>query len=103
MGYKLTVTESFESDLDNVLEYISQKLLNPAAADRLLKRTEEKINLICENPFMYPLYHDDTISEKGYHYAVVSNYILFYTVEETEKIIILSRFLYGGQNILNVL
>lgn len=103
MEYRLTVTESFESDLDNVLEYISQKLLNPAAADRLLKRTEEKINFICEDPFMYPLYHNDKLSEKGYRYAVVSNYILFYTIDENEKLIILSRFLYGGQNILDVL
>ncbi len=92
MGYELTITESFESDLDNVLEYISQKLSNPAAADRLLKRTGEKINLICEDPFMYPLYHDDNISERGYRYAAISNYILYYTIEETEKIIILSQF-----------
>lgn len=103
MEYKLTITESFESDLDGVLEYISQKLFNPAAADRLLKKAEEKIGLICEDPFMYPFYHNDLISEKGYRYAVISNYILFYTVDEKRKIIILSRFLYGRQNILNII
>lgn len=103
MEYKLKVTESFESDLDSALEYIAQKLFSPSAADRLMKRTEEKIKMICDDPFMYPLYHDEAIAEKGYRYAVLSNYILFYKIEENEKIITLARFLYGGQNILNAI
>ena len=103
MEYKLIVAQSFEDDLDNVLAYISETLFNPTAASRLFKAVEEKVRLVHENPLLYPLYHDERLLDKGYHYAVISNYLMFYTVDETTKTIFISRFLYGGQNFLNII
>ena len=31
--------------------------------------------------------------------AVISNYLLFYTINKTEETVNIARFLYGGQNI----
>lgn len=101
MAYKLIISQSFEDDLDNILSYIYHKLYNPAAATRLLSKAEEIVSYIVENPFLYPLYHDERLAEKGYHYAVISNYLLFYTVDEAKKTINISRLLYGSQNITN--
>lgn len=103
MNYKLYITESFENDVSSVISYISHKLHNPAAAERLLKNAEENVYEIAENPFLYPLYHDEKIAEKGYHYAVVSKYLIFYSIDESNKIIHVSRFLYGGQNVTGIL
>lgn len=99
MEYKLVVTNNFERDLSAALKYISEVLFSPAAARRLLKTAKIKIANIGENPFMYPKYHDEKISEMGYRYAVCENYLIFYRIEEAEKQIYLLRFLYSAQNI----
>ncbi|MCH5192676.1 MAG: type II toxin-antitoxin system RelE/ParE family toxin [Oscillospiraceae bacterium] len=103
MGYKLIITKTFNDDLDGIVEYLSEQLFNPNAADRLMKKAEEKISNISGNPFIYPLYHDERFAEKGYRYTVVSNYILLYTVDKEAKNIHIVRLIYGGQNILNII
>lgn len=101
MAYKLVISQSFADDLDDVLSYISDSLYNPTAANRLLGKVEKVITYIRDNPFLYPLYHDEELAERGYHYAVISNYLLFYTINETEETVKIARFLYGRQNITN--
>lgn len=103
MNYSLDITESFENDVSSVIDYISHKLYNPTAAERLLRSAENTVSKISESPYIYPLYHDEIISEKGYHYAVISKYLIFYLIDETNKIIHISRFLYGGQNVTEIL
>ena len=103
MAYKIIVTENFKTDLDEVLGYISHKLQSPTAAKRLLENTEKTIDFLKDNPFLYPLYHEERLTEKGYHYAVVSNYLMFYTFNEAVGEVRLMRFLYGGQNIVSML
>ncbi|MBO6229903.1 MAG: hypothetical protein IJ784_13790 [Ruminiclostridium sp.] len=49
---------------------------------------------------MYPLYHDEDIAARGYRYAVVGNFLIFYKVNEAEKSVLIARFLYGEQNIV---
>lgn len=43
MAYKLVVAPSFENDLDETLDYISNKLYNPLSAQNLLHKTEKII------------------------------------------------------------
>ncbi len=47
MAYKLMVTDAAHSDLDDVLEYISQRLSNPTAAAKLLAEVEK----CCKQPY----------------------------------------------------
>lgn len=103
MVYRLIITQSFEDDLDSVLQYISQNLHSPIAANRLLNKVSEITSSIHDNPFLYPKYHDEKLSEKGYHYAVAANYLIFYKIYEAESLISIMRFLYGGQDVINIL
>lgn len=41
MAYKLEFTETFEKDLDSILDYTINKLFNPIAAARLYKGVKE--------------------------------------------------------------
>lgn len=97
--YKTVISDAFEADLESALSYIETELFNASAAANLLDRSEETVALIAENPLMYPLYHDEDIAARGYHYAVVGNYLIFYTINEAEKSVFIARFLYGGHNI----
>lgn len=103
MAYKLIISERFEKDLDNVLNYISNRLYNPSAANQILCKTEEAISRIAENPLLYPAYHDEKLAEKGYRYVIIANYLLFYRVDLTPEEIQIARFLYGRQNLTSEL
>lgn len=101
MDYKLDISASFEDDLDDILDYISYKLYNQVAAERLLNKAEQRISEISKNPFLYPVYPDEKISTKGYHYAIIGNYLMFYFIDETEKVIHIARLIYGGRDLPN--
>lgn len=101
MTYRLDISQSFEDDLDSSLDYISHKPHSPVAAKSLLRSTEEKLKLIHDNPQLYPLYHDECLAKRGYRCAVVSNFLVFYVIDDNKHTIHIVRFLYGGQNITN--
>lgn len=103
MEYKVTLSEEFENDLDSIINYISNKLLSPIAAKNIYLQIKEKINHLNESPFLYPVYHDEKLSQKGLRYIVVSNYLMFYMVNEQNKEVIMLRLLYGKRNITDIL
>ncbi len=103
MNYAVDITQSFENDVSSVIDYISHKLYNSTAAERILNIAEKTILQIVDNPLIFPLYHDEKIAKKGYHYAVISKYLIFYTIDESNKIVHFLRFLYGGQNVTDIL
>ena len=76
---------------------------HPSAAKRLFNKTKEVISHIEDNPLLYPLYHDEPLAKRGYRYAVVANYLLFYYIDEAEQTVNVARFLYGGQNVVNII
>lgn len=103
MSYKICITDSFENDLDLVTAYITQVLQNPAAADTLLAKTEETVGYIAEHPFMFSLFPDEELAEKGYRNASVGNYQLFYRIDETAETVYILRFQYAGRDFASIL
>lgn len=102
MTYKVIFSKAFEDDLDETLEFISRKLYNPSAAQRLLDKVSDTVSLLEENPMLFPLYHDDVLAKQGLRYTVIANYLLFYKVNEQAKTVDLSRFIFGERNITNM-
>ena len=102
MTYKVIFSKASEDDLDETLEFISRKLYNPSAAQRLLDKVSDTVSLLEENPVLFPLYHDDVLAKQGLRYTVIANYLLFYKVNEQAKTVDLSRFIFGERNITNM-
>lgn len=103
MAYKLIVALSFENYLDETFDYISNKLYSPLSAQNLLNKTEKIISNINDNPFLYPKCRNESLAQKEYHYAIVNNYLLFYSVDENTEQINILRFLYGRRSIDEIL
>lgn len=99
MAYNLIISPSFENDISDTLNYISNKLYSPLSAQNLLNKAEKIISNINDNPFLYPKCRNEKLAQKGYHYAIVNNYLLFYSVDEDTEQINILRFLYSGRNI----
>lgn len=99
MNYVLDITDIFRDDLLSAVDYLAIELDNFSAAERLELRTTKLLHAIADNPFLYPLYHDNKIAAKGYRYVTVGSYLLFYTVDENKKIVRVARFIYGKRNV----
>ena len=99
MAYRYKLTPLAVSDMDDTLNYISEKLLNPRAADDLYHGIQQEIIKICDTPFAFPNCSRYLIADENIRHAIVRNYILIYEASQAEKMIKILRFLYGGRDI----
>ena len=99
--YKLKLSEPFVEDVNISVNYIKNTLLEPIAAQRLKDDVKKAYKKIRENPLIYPVVPDKYLSELGYRFKMVKNYILFYIVEK--KVIKVTRFLHGHRDWMNIL
>ena len=99
--YTITFAESYEEDVKSSVNYIKNSLQNPIAAKNLKVNIKVKYKKIKENPFAYPSVPDEYLASKGYRFALVNNYMIFFIV--IEKQIEIIRFLYGPMDWMNIL
>jgi len=65
MVFKVTYSEKASDDLSDIIRYISYKLNSPQAAERFFTKVLQKIEWLRENPYLFPLYHDEKLSADG--------------------------------------
>lgn len=102
MAYQYKLTPLAVSDINDTLDYIANKLMNPSAAEHLFHELRQEIIRISENPYSFPdcsyyLIDDDTI-----RHSVVGHYVLIFAVSEADQTIHILRFLYGAMDIPNI-
>jgi len=98
MGYKASVTESAERDIDEILSYLAVKLANPKAAGDFATSLEEKYRELASYPLMFERSCDARHAQKGYHRFMLGSYIVLYTVNEVQQEVIIARAFYGRRN-----
>jgi plasmid stabilization system protein ParE len=74
MHYKLIITERSEELLDNIINYIINKLKNPQAAKNLIIGIENVYSNLEYNPEIYAYSEDHFMKSRGYRKAVIPNY-----------------------------
>ena len=99
MAFKIKYSEQSSKDLADIMKYISDELCNPKAAERFYMGVADKIKLLRENPYLFPLYPDEKLSTEGFHFAAVGNYLMFYIIDDSKSIVNIVRLLYGRRNI----
>ncbi|MCL1884419.1 MAG: type II toxin-antitoxin system RelE/ParE family toxin [Defluviitaleaceae bacterium] len=105
MAFRVKHTEQSYDDLDGIIEYISEELFNPQAAERFYNNVAEKIERLKANPYMFPLYHDEKLNAKGFRFAVIGNYLMFFAIDERDggnKIVNILRIIYGRRDMHDV-
>ena len=98
MAFRVEFSEHADVDLDDILLYISDELCAPQAAERFYLAVFDKLDFLCENPYMYPLHHNETLKAKGFRFIVISNYLLFYIINDIKNIVTIIRILYGKRD-----
>ena len=99
MAFKVKFSERASDDINDIIEYINNELCSPKAAEKLYIAVSDKIELLRDNPYLFPLYHDERLSAEGYRFAVVGNYLIFYIIDDSNSTVNIVRVLYGRRNI----
>ena len=101
--YQVKVSVDAHKDIDDITTYITDDLQNPRAASGFLDDVLKSYDNVATNPFMYSLCVDERLRRKGYRKIPIKNYLIFYRVNRTGKIVWIVRVLYSARDYSNLL
>ena len=101
MEYKVKLADQFLEEFEEICDYISNKLKNIDASNRLREKVIYNILLLENSPRMCTEIEKVDRTERQYRRLIVNNYVILYTIDETEKIVYIVHIYYGGRNYLD--
>ena len=101
MEYRIKLTDQFLDEFEVICDYISNKLKNIDASNRLREKVIYNIFLLENSPRMCIEIENADRSERQYRRLVVNNYVILYTIDEEQKIVYIAHIYYGGRNYLD--
>ena len=93
MSYSVEFLPMALSDVLEIKIYLSRYY--ESTVDKFISNLKDKVSQIKENPLMHEIYQGDTFFRR----AVVENYLVFYNVGETEKIVRIYRILHSSRDL----
>jgi len=99
--YDVEFTEDCISEMDEIYEYISKKLVANEPAKRLIQKVKKSILLLSESPKLYVKIEKMDKPKREYRRMIIKNYVILYTVDEEEKKVYIAHMYYGGRNYLS--
>ncbi len=103
MIYSVEITSQAERDLRGIYEYIAFELQSPQSAAAQLSRLEENIFALDQMPDRFRRYDREPWHSRGWRIMPVDNYCVLYMPDHDRKVVSVTRILYGGRDIENVL
>lgn len=85
--YQIKYLPMFDKQLAKIVYYITYKLKNKKAANRLIEKVEKAIIERSFNPEAYELYKSKKQRKTKWYRIYVDNYMVFYTVKEDNMIV----------------
>ena len=86
MAYRLVISRNANENIDNIVEYVAEKLSNPHAAAAILDDIENSYGKLEESAEMYPICNDPYLASKGYRKLPLNthDYVTLYQVDNEE-------------------
>ncbi len=103
MAYKIEVTQSAQSDLNNILGYIVTELSNPSAAAHLLDEVERYYGILGDSPLLYAECTQALLRPSHYRKVVIGGYLLIYRVNAEQQVVYIERFFSNLQDYMQKL
>lgn len=98
---KLIVSPMARADMRDIGDYISQKLRNPGAALRMIRRFREAMSPLREFPESGAPLLPAGKQSAPYRYFVCGSYLIFYHV--ADDAVYINRVLYGRRDYMAIL
>ncbi len=101
--HKVVMTATAKEDLFNSAKYIKNEIKNIIASKKLVDDAEKVLKSLENMPTRQPLVKDSYLASLGIRLVLVNNYLIFYTVDEKEKVVSVLRFLSSKRDWINLL
>lgn len=101
MACKYKFLSGAAQEYENIISYFVESCSNVSAANLFINEFRKQINLICENPRMYPLSRFEELARLGYRLALVNNYAFLYFYRD--DIIYIAHVFHQKQNYIRFL
>ena len=101
--YKVELSIQAKEDYKSIIRYIKYKLLEPNIAERYAELIKNEINTLKYNPQKFAIIDYDIIKQYKFRKLIIKNYIVFYRINEVEKIVNVERILFGEMDWRNKL
>jgi plasmid stabilization system protein ParE len=92
--YSIDIGALAERDILEAVSYIQEVLFQPESAKRLYHAIKEQVQSLSVMPERYAVVAEEPYTTMGVRKVKVENYLIFYIVNEKEKIISILRVLY---------
>ncbi len=103
INYKIIITEKAMNDIWDTSSYISNDLLQPLAAERLIEKFQTTIASLSQTPTRHELVKDEEISRKSIRKIFVDKYIIFYIINDFDLVVAVIRVLYSKRDWINLI
>lgn len=96
--FKIVFTTDCKQEMDDIYNYISNKLYAPKAAKELMNKVETTIQSLKDMPKAYMTIKKYDELKMEYRRIVINNYVIIYTISEEKNIIYIAHMYYGRSN-----
>lgn len=101
--YSLEILPIAKKDIDSIIYYITNILKNKTAAKKLARKFISSANSILIFPYGTSVYQPINKLKYEYRSVKIENFLMFYIINEEEKIITIVRVLYKKMDFANIL
>ncbi|MBN2009410.1 type II toxin-antitoxin system RelE/ParE family toxin [candidate division KSB1 bacterium] len=100
--YEVRYSNPANVDLENIITYLKKH--STRAAHNLIEQLEKTALQLTQFPRSGALSIDESLKEKGYRIIGLKyRFLLFYTIDETDKIVWIKRVLHCSRDLANIL
>ena len=96
--FSYRLSNAAESDIDEIITYIAEDLGNPDAAQSFIDEMIKRIEDLCEMPRIGNIVENDLIHRNNIRRILVHNHILYYFIDDQNRIINVMRVVYNRRD-----
>lgn len=96
--YNIKWLETAEEDIIEIKKYIDNEFKSPQISINILNNIYLKSNILKIFPYLYPKLNANRIKFKNLRKFCVSNYLVFYKVNQSKNLILIYRIIYSRRN-----
>ncbi len=100
--YKIIFTNDAINEMENVFNYISEKLYAPKATKNLMLEIDENINNLKYMPRKYRTIKKYDELDLEYRRMIIKKYCIIYTINENEKKVYITHLYHSKQDYFNL-
>jgi addiction module RelE/StbE family toxin len=96
--YEVKIITQAQEQMAEIVDYISNELCVPDAANNLLKKMESSIMSLSEFPERYQLIDEEPWRTEGVRKLLVNNFLIYYWIDKDRKKVQVIAVIYEKRN-----